>query len=456
MNQAECNANRSLPRVLNAVLGVAIVVGGAIGVGILRTPGMIAGQLGQPFYILLAWLAGGLLALLGANCLAEMATALPQAGGPYVYAKRAFGRFGGIAIGWADWLISVTAIATMAVTIAEYVGGGTIGAIMTHALAIAIIGAFAALNWFGLKTGARIQTLLSALKIAGLAVLAILAILLGKDGDLHVAAAVATGGPGLLVLVSAIVIIHETYAGWNSSVYFAEEDKDSAANVPKALFWGILAIMISYLLFNVGLLAILPHDVLASSKLPAADVAARIFGAHGQLLVRLFAIVSLCGILNVTIMFTPRIVFAASRDGLIPPSLSSLNRASVPGIAMIACVVPAMALGAGLTFETLFSITAFLGLAANLVLFASYFKLRWSEPELERPFRAWGYPWLPLLVTLISAGLVAAFVVADPLSSAFAIGAILLGWPLFGWLSRRSASQGKRHQLSGSNRLESP
>ena len=429
--------DRQLPRVLNALMGTAIVVGGAIGVGILRTPGIIAGGLGQPIYILLAWIAGGLLALLGANCLAEMATALPQAGGPYVYAKRAFGPTGGIAIGWADWLISVTAIATMSVTIAEYVGGEALNPIATHALAIGIIGAFALLNWFGLEAGARTQQLLSALKVVGLIALAVLAIVLGGNGSLYANTRHVAGPPGLLILVSAIVIIHETYAGWNSSVYFAEEDKDAAANVPRALFWGIAAIIGCYLLFNLGLLAMLPLDVLASSKLPAADAADRIFGSSGHGLVRLFAIVSLCGILNVTVMFTPRIVFAMSRDGLLPSRLSALNRASVPGLAIIVCVVPAMVLAAGLTFETLFSITAFLGLAANLILFAAYFKLRRSEPNLNRPFRAWGYPWLPLLVTAISAGLLATFVIADPLSSAIALVLILLGWPLFGWTLRR-------------------
>jgi len=429
-------AERRLPRVLNALLGGAIVVGGAIGVGILRTPGHIAGQLGGATYILLAWLGGGVLALLGANFLAEMATALPQAGGPYVYAKRAFGPLGGIAIGWADWLISVTAIATMAVTIAEYVGGGSVNVIGTHAMALAIIGAFALLNWFGLEVGARTQQLLSGLKIAGLLILAALAIALGTSGDRHAAAALSSPAPSFLVLISAVVIIHETYAGWNSSVYFAEEDKDAATNVPKALFWGIAAIMFSYLVFNLGLLAILPPDALASSKLPAADAAARIFGPHGHALVRGFAVISLCGILNVTVMFTPRIVFAASRDGILPSSLSLLNRASIPGRAMIACVLPAMLLAAGLAFETLFAITAFLGLAANLVLFASFFKLRQLEPQLVRPFRAWGHPWLPLLITLVSAGLIIAFVFADPFSSAIAVGAIVLGLPVFGWFLR--------------------
>jgi APA family basic amino acid/polyamine antiporter len=431
-------ADRTLPRVLNALLGGAIVVGGAIGVGILRTPGHIAGQLGGVPYILLAWAAGGVLALLGANCLAEMATALPEAGGPYVYAKRAFGPLGGIAIGWADWLISVTAIATMAVTIAEYVGGGTVNLVGTHVLALVIIGAFALLNWFGLEAGARTQQLLSALKLAGLLILAGIAIVLSGAGNLdadHLAS--PTGVPSFLVIISAIVIIHETYAGWNSSVYFAEEDKDAAANIPKALFWGIAAIMFSYIFFNLGLLAIVPADVLASSKLPAADAAARIFGSHGHAIVQGFAVISLCGILNVTVMFTPRIVFAASRDRILPSSLSMLNRASVPGRALIACVLPAMILAAGLAFETLFAITAFLGLTANLVLFASFFKLRQSEPGLLRPFRAWGHPWLPLLITLVSAGLLVAFVFADPLSSAIAFGAIVLGLPLFGWFLRR-------------------
>ena len=427
---------RRLPRVLNAVLGGAIVVGGAVGVGILRTPGQIAGQLGAMPYIVLAWLAGGLLALLGANCLAEMATALPQAGGPYVYARRAFGPLGGIAIGWADWLISVTAIATMAVTIAEYVGNGSFGSIGTHVFAISVIAVFALLNWFGLETGARTQQLLSAVKVAGLFILAVLGMILGRPDHAQDHAPLLAAAPSLLVLTSSIVIIHETYAGWNSSVYFAEEDKDAAANIPKALFWGIAAIMTSYLLFNLGLLAILPHDALASSKLPAADAAAQIFGPNGRAVVRGFAVISLCGILNVTVMFTPRIVFAASRDGMLPSSLSLLNRAAIPGRAMIACVVPAMILAAGLAFETLFSITAFLGLAANLVLFASYFKLRRSEPELVRPYRALGHPWLPLLITLVSAGLVIAFVFADPLSSAIAIAAILLGLPLFGWSLR--------------------
>ena len=440
--QQEHTQERKLARVLNALLGGAIVVGGAIGVGILRTPGIVAGQLAQPLLILVVWVAGGLLALLGANCIAEMAAALPEAGGPYVYARRAFGPAGGIALGWGDWLISVTGLATLSVTIAEYVIGGS-GALPTHILAVALVAAFALLNWFGLELGARTQQVLSALKVAGLIILAALAIAVGENHGLHVTTPVKGGYGGILLVVSAIVIIHETYAGWNSSVYFAEEDREPTSNVPKALFWGIAAIMFAYVLFNVGLLAILPMQVLASSKLPAAEAAQRIFGPSGHMMVRVFAVISLCGILNVIVMFTPRIVFAMSRDGLLPSSLSALNRAAVPGVAMIVSIVPAAALAAGLTFETLFVITAFLGLATNVAAFAAFFKLRLSEPELKRPFRAWGYPWLPLLALVVSMGLLGAFVMADPVSSGIAVAAMLVAWPVFGLAFKRRTPQEK-------------
>ena len=212
--------------------------------------------------------------------------------------------------------------------------------------------------------------------------------------------------------------------------------------MPKALFGGVVAIMACYVLVNLGLLTMLPLDMVASSKLPAAEAAARLFGPSGHLIVQVFAIVSLCRHPQ-----RHRHVHAAHRvrdePGRVAPVAAEHARIAtccVPGFAMIVCVVPAMVLAVGLTFETLFSITAFLGLAANLISFAAYFKLRHSEPELERPFKAWGYPWLPLLITIVSAALVGAFVVADPLSSGLAIAAMLLAVPVFAIASRPRAA----------------
>lgn len=421
---------RQLRRVLNAFLGTAIVVGGAVGVGILRTPGMIAGQLGSPWLIILVWIAGGVLALLGANCLAELAAALPRAGGPYVYCQRAFGRIGGVTVGWGDWMVSMTSMATISVAASEFMLGSGASLWTLHGVAIGLIIGFTVLNWYGLKIGAQTQQWLSIAKLVGIIAIALLALAFSSSQAAPASELTPTRFPGWLVIVSAIMIVSETYAGWNSSVYFSEEDEDAAHNAPRALFWGVAAIMGAYVLFNIGLLAFLPHDVLARSELPGAEVARRLFGESGNAFVRVFAIVSLCGILNVIVMFTPRILYGMSRDGLLPARLSKLNRADAPGMAMIACAVPAVVLAAGLSFETLFAVTAFLGTAINLSTFAAYWQLRRAEPDLERPFRAFGHPLLPLLVTAISAALLIAFVAADPFSSGIGIAAILVSLPL--------------------------
>jgi APA family basic amino acid/polyamine antiporter len=238
------------------------------------------------------------------------------------------------------------------------------------------------------------------------------------------------------------MIISETYAGWSSSVYFAEEDKDAARNAPRALFWGIAAVTAAYVLFNVGLLAALPVNELSTSKLPAAAAAEKAFGAAGGTVVRAFAIISLLGILNVIVMYTPRIVFGMSRDGYLPTSLSKLNRAASPGLAMVFTLVFASTLAAGLEFETLFVVAAFLGVGMNAAVYLCLFRLRATEPELDRPFQAYGYPWLPAMAVLLSLALLINFVIADLRSSLIAVGTLVLTWPIYRLTQRRRASSG--------------
>jgi APA family basic amino acid/polyamine antiporter len=415
-----------------------MVVGGAIGAGILRTPGLVAAELTYPSLILVAWLAGGLLAALGANCYAELATALPKAGGPYVYARRALGSFGGFAVGWGDWAISITAIAFLSVALAEFVvGGGADQLGSVHTLAVALIAAVGVLNWFGLKIGARSQQLLSFGKLAGLAGLTIVCLTVTPSAPAEAALTpVQPSHLAAIAFLSSLMIISETYAGWNSSVYFSEEDKDAQRNVPRALFWGIAAVTAAYLLFNVGLLTALSVSELSTSKLPAATAAQKAFGPAGASVVTGFAIISLLGILNVTVMYTPRIVFGMSRDGYLPKGLSRLNRSASPGVAMAVTLVCASILAAGLAFETLFGVAAFLGVCINAIVYLCLFRLRSTEPELSRPFRAVGYPWLPAIAVLISLGLLINFVIADPFSSAVALVTLAVTWPVHRYSQR--------------------
>ena len=162
-----------------------------------------------------------------------------------------------------------------------------------------------------------------------------------------------------------------------------------------------------------------------------------LFGGASDRVVTLLAIVSLLGILNVTVMFTPRILFAMGRDRLLPLSLSRLNRSATPGLALLICIVPALVLAAGVPFETVFLMTAFLGVAVNASVYIAFFALRRREPDLPRPHRAFGYPWLPALVTIISLTLLVGFVIANPKPSLYAIAMLAASYPVYRWLRSR-------------------
>ena len=415
-----------LRRVLNATLGAAIVVGGSIGIGILSVPGIVAGRLGDPPLILLCWFVAGALALLGANIYAELGTTFPQAGGPYVYSRRAAGPFAGFATGWADTAISILGMAATAALIGEYLENRAAG---RHQIAVGLLVTLGFINWFGLKVGARAQQALTLFKLAGLVILAVACFLIGgRSGNFG-----AGGVTPITIasLVGALVLITETYGGWNSAVYFSEEDKNTDRNIPRALFWGIGAMTGAYLLFNAGLLVALDLPSLSASKLPATDASRLVFGDSSVALVNTFAVVSLLGILNVGVMYTPRIVFAMSREGVLPIRLTKLNRFSTPAPALICCLLPATVLAAGQSFDFLFRITAFLGLTVNSAVYACFFILRRKEPHLDRPFRARWYPWAPLIVLLLSLGLLFSFVVTDPEPGLWGMMAVILSWPVY-------------------------
>jgi APA family basic amino acid/polyamine antiporter len=419
-----------LRRVLNAALGAAIVVGGSIGLGILSMPGIIAGKLGHPLLILGAWVAGGLFTFLGANIYAELGTAFPKAGGPYVYVREAGGRFAGFVTGWSDSAVNIIASAAQAAAIGIYLEND----VLDHrAIAIAALGILMMVNWFGLKVGARTQQALSILKVGALVLLALACLAIGgfkpaPAGDFP------RGTFSIAAWIGAVMLVSETYAGWNSSVYFSEEDKDSDRNVPRALFWGIGAMMAAYLLVNAGFLAIIPMWQLASSTLPVAEAAQRIFGSESGTIVRTLAVVSLIGIVNVGVMFAPRITFAMSRDGVLPSNFATLNRFGTPSWGLIAFIVPAMALVMLRSFEFLFTVTAFLGVAINGAVYVAFFVLRWKVPNIRSPYMARWYPWAPALVVLISAALLVGSLVTDPEPALWAIGAIAVSWPLYRWM----------------------
>jgi basic amino acid/polyamine antiporter, APA family len=425
-----------LLRILGIGFGIAVGIGGTIGVGILRIPGAIAAQLGSAWLIILIWMVGGIYTLLGANYQAELATMLPKAGGPYVYARRAYGDYGGFVVGWSDWLSNITPIAFLPIAFAEFLSAFVPSlASRTTVVAISLLSLLAILNWIGLRLGSGTQKLISLLKALALFAFVVACFTLrGEPAPSLVQTNVASPATLSALFVAAALsfqLVLGTFGGWNAVIYFAEEDRDPSRNLPRSLFGGVLLVITIYLLVNFALVYVLPISQLAGSKLPAADAMKQIFGAQGGQIVTGLSILSVVGALNAVLMFTPRILFALGRDGLFSTKAAFVNKGGTPAIALLITFVVAVILIATGTFEKIFAIYAFYAVAANILLICSLFILRKREPELPRPFKTWGYPITPIILLVVAIALFIAFVISDPKGSLFASASLAISYPIY-------------------------
>ncbi|MBM3789479.1 MAG: APC family permease [Acidobacteria bacterium] len=439
----EIGQNGRLLRILGVGFGIAVTVGGTIGVGILRTPGMVAEQLGSPWLIAMIWVCGGLYALLGTVFVAELGTMLPQVGGWYVYARRAFGRYGGFLIGWSDWLAQSGALAYLAVAIGEFTGQllERPDATFEKSVAVATLLAFAALHWIGIRAGSWTQELTSLLKALAFIAFVVFCFAVGAPPDSPAGTVRTPGFPAIIVaVVIALQSIVVTYDGWYSAIYFTEEDRDPGRNLPRSLIAGILCTIGIYVLVNLALLYALPIQSLAASRLPAADVAANIFGPYGGRIITALCILSLLSILNAVLLLTPRILLAMGRDGLFWRRATSVNRGGTPDVAMVLSTIAGILLVMSGTFEKLVAITSFFYVFIYTSGVVALFVLRRREPGLRRPFHNWGHPWAPAIFLLGSFAFLIGSVWGDIENSTYALALIAISYPLFGLLYRRKRS----------------
>jgi basic amino acid/polyamine antiporter, APA family len=385
-----------LRRVLGVGFGLAVSIGGTIGVGVLRTPGLVAGQLHVPSLIVFLWLVGGIYTLLGASCLTELGLMLPRAGGFYVYVRRAFGNTAGFAVGWTDWLMYCSILGYLSIAIAEFIAAlGLIPGGAIRFLSVLILVSIVALQWLGIRISSLFQEVTTSIKCVAFLVL-VAACLLVPSGRYPSARILPSMTfTGFVIALQAIVI---TYGGWQSPLYFIEEDRDPARNLPRTMIGGVLSVIGIYLLVNIALLKVLPMSELSGATFPAADAARVIAGAHGRNLIILLSVISLVPLLNAVAMMGTRVIFAMGRDQLFWSRTSSLNPGGTPDTATLLTAAVAAGLIATGTFQRLIAMTSFF-LAANysLCCFALIVS-RHREPDLPRPYRAWGYPWSVWLV----------------------------------------------------------
>ncbi len=425
-------------RRLGLFSGTMAVVGGIIGGGIFRTPATVAERLRSPGLVLLAWVIGGVVALIGAFCWGELGQRRPRAGGGYVYLRETFGPLPAFLYGWTLVLVIATgAIAAVAVTFADYTLA-LLGFPHTYSvpLAVAAIVFLAGINYVGVRPAAITQNIFTILKLAALALLIGAGILLATPTASYRPLPPSTAGVG--ALGAALVPVLFTYGGWQQTNFIAEEIVEPERNLPRALVLGVAIVVAVYLLTNIAYLRILGVEGLAASTAPAADTMRAVLGPAGGKIIAAGIALSTFGFLNLVILVTPRVLQAMAADGVFFGRLAVLHPSyQTPTAAIVALALCAVALTLTGTFGQLvdyvtFGDWIFFGLTA-----AALFVYRKRDQSPVTGFRVPAYPVTVIIFVLAAAYVVFSAIISNPRNAAIGAGLIALGIPAFlYWRSR--------------------
>lgn len=353
--------------------GAAIGIGVAIGAGIFRTPGYVAGFLDAPWVILAAWAVGGLFVVGDSLILAELATRVPRAGGWYVYIEKGWGRFPAFVYGWTYMLVvDPASSAALVVVLGEYLqtlaGLGPVGGrIAAMAVTLALFGSSLA----GIKVGSRVQDALTYTKLIALVGVAVLAFLLPTGAP--VAAETVTRASGLLAFCLALQGVLWTFEGYANTTTMTEESVNPRRTLPKALVLGSATLGATYLLVNGAYLHVLGRDGLQASTLPGADLSYRLFGSAGTQVFLVLAILAAIGSLNGAALSAPRVTYALARSGLAPEPFTRVTRLGTPDLATLWFAVAWCVYSWFGSFEGLVSVSIFVGALCNIAVTVTVF-----------------------------------------------------------------------------------
>lgn len=434
-----------LLRVLGAAFGISIVVGNTIGAGIMRTPGDVASWLVTPEAFLIAWIAGGLYALLGVASLAELGVLFPRSGGQYVFARETYGEFAGFVIGWTDWISVCASAAAIAFVIGEYLGdlfaplsGRAVLMACTAAIVLGVV------QWRGIRWADRTQRVTTLLKALTFVLLIIACFVVSPATPASAAPAAALAPAGVVTfagIVLAMQAVIYTYDGWNGVLYFSGEVKDPGRDIPRGMIAGVLGVIAIYLLVNVAMLHVLGIGGLRGSTFAAGAAAESIFGAHGQAIVRVIMLISLTSGLNAVILMASRVTYAMSCDGLLPAPAARVNAGGTPTVTLLASVLLTIALLVTGTFERVIAIAAFFFVLQYVVSFLAVFVLRRRMPDAPRPYRAIGYPVSTAISLLGGVAFLVGVLVTDRRNSLWAVTLLAASWPAYQLVRRMGGAK---------------
>jgi len=435
-----------LARRLGFWSAIGIVIGVTIGSGIFRTPAVIAARVPDPTLMLAVWLLGGAISLCGALSVAELAAALPQTGGWYVYLRESWGRLAGFLFGWAELvLIRASATGAISTVFSEYLlrslgyDPSAYESTTDAVAALTIVGA-AVVNIRGVELGAAIAGISTAAKCSALVLLVLLSAALGAGAGASTAHfTAATGGVDAGLFGLALISVLWAYDGFADLSFASGEVTNPGRTLPRAIVAGTIAIVAIYLAANAAYLYVLPIERMAKSPLVAADTMQPLFGSVGVALVSVVVTISTFGALMSVMLTAPRVFFAMADDRLFFRRVASVHpRYGTPHVAIALAAALGVAFVLTRTFDQLadtfvLSIWPFYGLAI-----AGLYRLRRTRPELPRPYRVPGYPVLPGVFVAAVAYLVGNALVSDPLWTGVTLGIILSGIPVYYFAFKRT------------------
>ena len=456
MAEEPVGETRGLVRGLGPWDAALVTIGSILGTGIFITTGDMARALPHPGLLLLAWLVGGLLTLAGALTYAELGALFPRAGGQYVFLKEAYGPVVGFLFGWAAfWVIMSGGIATLAVGFGEYLGpflpffstkhvvfslGGWAvnGGQLAGAL---VIVALTAVNYLGLREGAGLQNAVTIVKIGSLLGLAVFGLLAPVREDPRLFAPLA-GGYGLVAFGVAMIAVLWSYDGWYAVTNLAGEMRRPERDLPIGLIVGTAAVTLLYTLMNLVYFRALPIGVMAEAPRIGEATAQVLFGSWGARLITAAVLVSTFGCISSTILFAARIYLPMAEDGVFFPALARIHpRHRTPSASIVAQGVWSVLLTFSGTYEQLYTYVVFAGVLFHAMTGTAVLVLRRTRPDAPRPYRTWGYPFVPVVFVLASLALAANTLAEKPRESLVGLAILALGLPAYAWW-RRSARRG--------------
>jgi APA family basic amino acid/polyamine antiporter len=434
-----------LLQILGVGFGIAVAVGNSIGAGIVRTPGDIAARLPNHWLFFCVWFGGAFYALVSAFQLAELGCAVPKSGGQYNFSRRALGEYAGFIVGWSDWLSTCGSTGAIGIVVGEYMAHifpFLDGAMRIKVTAVSVIVLFAVLQWKSISMGSKVQNFTTLLK--GLVFFVIVIACFTFGGHVrHVETApvsLPAGAALITALLFGIQATIYTYDGWDGVIYFGDEIKNPGHLVPRAIFASLFSIVFIYLLINAAVLYVLPMSEIAGSNFSLGLAAQRVFGPYGDTVFRSIMVLALFSTINALHLMGARVIYAMSRDGLFFRSVSRVNKGGTPTLGLLLSALVGVAF-AVFSFDRVIAMLAFFFVTNYLLSFISMFLLRAREPDMPRPYRAWGYPWTTALALLGSVGFLIEAIREDRKNSVFTLVALACSYPVYRVLKMVSSNE---------------